>query len=90
VRLLRVFGLLLFTFVALWVFALVAPAVIGPIAEFALNDPAVQSEGHAGDVSNIRNVTVTDAPTLWGAGIVILVIVFAVFREQIISRGGRR
>lgn len=83
-------GLLVVTvLVALWVYAVIGPAILEPIHDIASSNEAVQEEGHQGRLDTILAVTLNHAPKLLGVGIILLAIIFAAFRERFVGRTRR-
>lgn len=80
--LLRVAVMLVGVLFTLWVFSIFAPAIIEPLNDQAHEHDAVADEGYSDDVDTIEEVVLKDAPTLLGGGFVVLVIIYAVWRER--------
>lgn len=84
--LLRVGIAVLGVLLTLWVYSIFAPAIMEPMHDTVNGSDAVQGEGYSGDVDNILELVVKDAPTLMMGGFIVLFIAFAVWRERFESR----
>lgn len=80
---------LLLMLVFLWIFAIVGPAVLEPMYDFASSNGAVDSQGYGGTVDTTLTVALQHAPTLLGIGVILLVIAYAAFRERFSARRRR-
>lgn len=76
--------------VALWIFAIVAPPIIEALVDMSTDVDAVDEQGYSSNVDRYQHVVLQQSPTILGGGFVVLVILFAVFRERFLGAGGRR
>jgi hypothetical protein len=88
--LIRVFGTLLVVMFTIGIYFMVAPSVIDPLSEQARGFDSVQDQGYADDVNRTQTQTLQQGPTLLIAGMFVLVVVYAVFRERFVGGGRRR
>ncbi|QSG02526.1 hypothetical protein [Natranaeroarchaeum sulfidigenes] len=76
--------------VALWIFTIVAPPIIDALVDMSTDIDAVEEQGYSGTVDRYHTVVLQQAPTILGGGFIVLIILFAVFRERFLGAGGRR
>lgn len=70
----------------LWLFSIIAPAIMEPMHAQADDTEAVHEQGYSDDIDNILELVVKDAPTMLAGGFIVLLIVFSVWRERFDSR----
>lgn len=87
--LLQVLVFLVATLLGLWILTLLYGALLQPIADLALSMDAVQQSGNDTLIERVMAI-VPYAGLALGIGTIVLVIVYAVFREQFVGRSGRR
>lgn len=83
VGIIRVLVLLVAVGFVLWLFAIVGPATIEPLHDYAANDSAINnSTERSTNVDRYQSMTLEYAPLLLLVGITAMVIIYAVFRER--------
>ena len=67
---------------ALWILTIVVGAVLEPLYVLAAEDAAVESQGFGDAIEYAWIVMANWAPLLFGVGMIVLTILYAVFRER--------
>lgn len=79
-NLIRVGAAFLFMLFLLWLFAMVGPAVIEPLHDFAVEQDS--TDEYDDTLDRYQAVTLEYAPAIMLVGAFVIVFVYAVFRER--------
>jgi len=86
--LIQVLLLLVVSFVGIWIFFIIAGAFFEPLADIIHGFDQMEEQGYTNALEMLMTTLTVWAPTLFGLGMIALVIIYAVFREQF--QGTRR